>query len=73
MRRKIEIIMAIACIIAAFYNFDFYNINQCIVSVLLFITGVMTLSRNEELNKYLRWSSVGLAIFLLIRILIYGR
>lgn len=72
MKRKIEIILAIVCIIAAFYNFDFYNINQCIVSVLLFITGVLTLSRNEKLNKYLRFAAVGLAIFLMIRILLYG-
>ncbi len=72
MKRKIEIILAIVCIIAAFYNFDPYNVNQCIVSVLLLVTGVMTLSKNEKLNKYLRWSAVGLAIFLIIRILIYG-
>ena len=64
--------MAIVCIIAAFYNFDRYNFNQCIVSVLLFVTGVMTLSKNEKLNKYLRWASVGLTILLIIRILLYG-
>ncbi len=44
MLRKIEIIMAIVCIIAAFYNFDPDNTNQCIVSVLLFVTGILTLS-----------------------------
>ena len=70
--RKIEIIMAIICIIAAFYNFDLYNANQCIVSVLLFITGVMTLSTNEKLNRVLRFSAVGLSILLIIRILVYG-
>ena len=70
--RKIEIIMAIICIIAAFYNFDLYNVNQCIVSVLLFITGVMTLSTNEKLNKSQRFSAVGLTILRIIRILIYG-
>lgn len=72
MKRKIEIIMAIICIAAAFYNFDIYNTNQQIVSALLFITGVMTLSTNEKLNRVLRFSSVGLAIWLLIRIWLYG-
>ncbi len=64
--------MAIICIIAAFYNFDYYNPNQCIVSVLLFVTGVMTLSTNEKLNRILRFASVGLTIWLIIRILLYG-
>lgn len=72
MKRKIEIVLAVICIIAAFYNFDLYNINQCIVSVLLFVTGVLTLSKNEKLNKYLRLAAVGLAILLIIRILLYG-
>ncbi|CAN5839646.1 hypothetical protein BH20ACI4_BH20ACI4_26880 [soil metagenome] len=72
MKRKIEIVLAIICIIAAFYNFDFYNPNQCIVSVLLFVTGVLTLSTNEKLNKVLRLAAVGLAVLLIIRILIYG-
>lgn len=64
--------MAIICIIAAFYNFDYYNPNQCIVSVLLFVTGVMTLSTNEKLNRILRFASVGLTVWLIIRILLYG-
>ena len=72
MKRKIEIAMAIVCIIAAVYSFDIYNINQQIVSALLLVTGVMTLSTNEKLNKILRLSSVGLAIWLLIRIWLYG-
>jgi len=72
MKRKIEIAMAIVCIIAAFYNFDFYNTNQQIVSAMLLLTGVMTLSTNEKLNRVLRFSSVGLAIWLLIRIWLYG-
>jgi hypothetical protein len=72
MKRKIEIVLAVICIIAAFYNFDLYNINQFIVSVLLFVTGVLTLSKNEKLNKVLRMSAVGLAILLIIRILLYG-
>lgn len=72
MKRKIEIAMAIFCIIAAFYNFDFYNTNQQIVSGLLFLTGVLTLSTNKKLNRVLRMVNVGLAIWLLIRILLYG-
>lgn len=64
--------MAIVCIIAAVYNFDIYNTNQQIVSALLLITGIMTLSTNEKLNKILRFSSVGLAIWLLVRIWFYG-
>lgn len=64
--------MAIFCIIAAFYNFDFYNRNQQIVSALLLLTGVLTLSTNEKLNRVLRMINIGLAIWLLIRILLYG-
>lgn len=72
MKRNIEIIMAIVCIIAAFYNFDFYNTNQQIVSGMLLLTGILTLSTDQKLNKFLRFANVGLAIWLLIRIWLYG-
>lgn len=72
MKRNIEIVLGIFCIFAAFYNFDFYNTNQQIVSALLFNTGVLTLSKNEKLNGLLRLTSVGLAVWLLIRIWLYG-
>lgn len=64
--------MAIVCIIAAFYNFDVYNTNQQIVSGMLLLTGILTLSTNHKLNRILRFANVGLAIWLLIRIWLYG-
>jgi len=67
-----ETILGIICIIIAIYNFDFYDLNRSIVSVLLFMTGVRTLSRNEKLNEILRNASIFLAVFLLMKILITG-
>lgn len=72
MKRNIEIVMAIICIIAAVYNFDFYNTNRQIVSGMLLLTGVLTLSTNQKLNGFLRFANIGLAIWLLIRIWLYG-
>lgn len=67
-----ETILAVICIFIAIYNFDFYSLNHSIVSVLLFLQAVMLLSRNMKLKETLRNISVGLAIFLLMKILITG-
>ena len=67
-----ETIIAVICICIAIYNLDFYNLNRSIISILLFMQAVMLLSRNQKLNKILRNASVGLAIFLLMKILLSG-
>jgi hypothetical protein len=67
-----ETILAVVCIFIAIYNFDFYNLNRSIISILLFMQAVMILSRNKKLNKILRNASVGLAVFLIMKILITG-
>jgi hypothetical protein len=64
-----EVVLAVACILIAIYNFDFYNLNKTIVSILLFMQGVMLLTSNEKLKKILRNGSAVLAIFLILRIL----
>lgn len=66
-----EVILAIACILIAIYNFDFYNLDRTIVSVLLFMQAVMLLTSNKKLKKILRNSSVVLAIFVILR-LVFG-
>ena len=65
-----ETILAVVCIFIAIYNFDFYNLNRSIISVLLFMQAVMLLSRNKKLNKLLRNASVALAVFLIMKILV---
>ncbi len=67
-----EMILAVICIFIAIYNFDLYNFNRSVVSILLLMTAVLTLSRNEKLNKILRNATVFLAIFLIMKILITG-
>ena len=67
-----ETILAVVCILIAIYNFDFYNLNRSIISILLFMQAVMLLSRNKKLNKILRNASVALAIFVIMKILITG-
>jgi hypothetical protein len=67
-----EIILAIICIFIAIYNFNIYEFNRMIVSILLFMQAVMILVRNEKLKKMLRNISVFLAIFLIMKILITG-
>lgn len=67
-----ETILGVITIIIAIYNFDLDSFNRCIVSILLFMTGVLTLSRNEKLNKIIRNAAVALTIFLIMKILITG-
>ena len=67
-----ELILAVICIFIAIYNFNIYEFNRMIVSILLFMQAVMLLSRNEKLKKTLGNISVFLAIFLIMKILITG-
>ena len=67
-----ETILAVVCIFVAIYNFDFYNLNRAIVSLLLLMQAGMILLPNEKLKKILRHASVALAVFLIMKILITG-
>ena len=67
-----EMILAIICVFIAIYNFDFYNLNRSIVSILLFMQAIMLVSSNEKLKKILGNISLFLAIFLIMKILISG-
>ena len=65
-----EMILAIICIFIAIYNFDFYDLNRSIVSILLFMQAIMLVSSNKKLKKILGNISLFLAIFLIMKILI---
>ncbi|HEY8563607.1 MAG TPA: hypothetical protein VIL74_24725 [Pyrinomonadaceae bacterium] len=67
--KLLETILAVACIIIAIYNFDFYNLNRTIVSILLLMQAGMILVPDEKVKKFLRHASVGLAVFLIMKIL----
>jgi len=67
-----EIILAIVCIFIAIYNFDLYEINRTIISILLLMQAGMILVSNKKLKELLRNASVALAIFLIMKILITG-
>lgn len=68
----IEILLAVFCIFVAIYNFDLYDFNRCIVSILLFLTAVLTLSQNKKIKSFARNFAVALTIFLIMKILITG-
>ncbi len=61
-----EVILAIACIFIAIYNFDYYNLDRTIISILLFMQAVMLLTSNKKLKNLLRNISVFLAIFVIM-------
>lgn len=65
-------ILGIITILIAIYNFDVYNFNRSIVAILLFLSGVLSLSLNEKLNRIVRNTAVVLAVFLIMKILIVG-
>ena len=67
-----KIFLAIVCIVIAIYNFDIYNLNGCIISVLMFMQAILLLSRNRKLNRILTNVSVFLAIFLIFKLIITG-
>ncbi len=70
--RLVGIIVGIVCIFIAIYNFDLHNFNRSTISILLFLSAILTISRNEKLNNFVRNAAVALAIFLIIKLLITG-
>lgn len=70
--KLLEFILAIICIFIAIYNFDLYNSTRLIVSILLLMQAGMILLPNNKIKEFLRNASVGLAIFLIMKILITG-
>lgn len=70
--KLLEILLAIAAIFIAIYNFDIYNFNRCIVSILLLITAFLNLSPYENINKYVRYFGAFLTVFLIMKILVSG-
>jgi hypothetical protein len=68
--KLLEIILALICVFIAIYNFNIYEFNRMIVSILLFMQAIMFVSRNRKLNKIIRNISVFLAIFLIMKILV---
>ena len=70
--KLVEMIVAIICIFIAIYNFDWYDFNRCLISILLFITSLMVFVSNQKWRGYLRNAAVFLAIFLIFKILMGG-
>lgn len=66
----VKIFLAFVLCIVALYNFDIYNLDRCIVALLLLMQAVMLVSRNRKLNDLMRNVSVFLAIFLIFKILL---
>ncbi len=67
-----KIFLAIVCIVIAIYNFDIYNLNGCIVAVLMFMQAILLISRNRKLNRVLTNISLFLAIFLILKLITTG-
>lgn len=67
-----KIFLAIVCIVIAIYNFDIYNLNGCIISVLMFMQATLLISRNRKLNRILTNVSLFLAIFLILKLITTG-
>ena len=65
-------IVAVICIFIAIYNFDLHSFNRSIAAILLFMQAIFLVSRDEKLNRFLQNSSIALAIFLILKILITG-
>ena len=70
--KLIEILAAIVSIFIALYNFDPYDFNRCIVSILLILTAILVLSPYPKLNRYVRSTAVFLTVFLIMKLLITG-
>ena len=68
----IDLILAIICIIAAYYIFDLYSFNHCLSAVLLLLIAAKQLFKDKTLNKFINRISIILAIFLIIRVVIIG-
>jgi hypothetical protein len=70
--KLLGIVLGIIAILIAIDNFDIYNFNRMIVSILLFMSGILTLSRNEKLKERIRITAVALVIFVIMKLLITG-
>jgi hypothetical protein len=71
-------IIAVVAIIIAIYNFDRHNWNHIIVPILVIMSALMYLIKDSKdefarrLNRFLMNASIALAVFLFLKILIYG-
>lgn len=70
--RILEIILAAAAVFAAIYNFDWYDFNRCIVSVLLLISAYLTVSNNKKAKETVRKTALVLAVILVLKTLFVG-
>jgi hypothetical protein len=70
--KLLGIVLGIIAILIAIDNFDIYNFNRMIVSILLSMSGILTLSRNEKLKEKIRITAVALVIFVIMKLLITG-
>jgi hypothetical protein len=65
-------ILAVILILAAIYSFDLHSFNSWIVSILLFMSAILELSKNKKLNRFVRKTALLLAVFLLLKLLLTG-
>lgn len=70
--KLVGIIIAVVCLFIAIYNFDLHDFNRSAVSVLLFLTALLTLVRNRKLNRFIRRTAVALTIFLVLKLILFG-
>lgn len=76
--RIIGIIIAVVTIIFAIYTFDWHTLNQIIVPLLLIMGALIILigeSKSRSARKakeFLQNASIALAVFLLLKWLVYG-
>ena len=65
-------ILGVLLVLAAVYTFDFYNFNSWIVSILLCLSAILELSKNEKLNDSVRSLRLLLLIFFILKLLTTG-
>ena len=70
--RILEVVLAVISIFIAIYNFDWYDFNRCVVSVLLLMSSYLTLSNNKKGKESVRKMAIALAIFLVLKMIFVG-
>lgn len=70
--KLIGIIIAVLMILAAIYNFDWHFFNSWLISALLLLGAALTLVQEGKLNKFIRRTAFLLAIFLILKLLLFG-
>jgi hypothetical protein len=69
--KVIEVILVIFLVSVAIYNFEFYDFNKWLVSILLLLSAAGLIFKNSEFSSFVRKTSLIIVVFLVVKIVFF--